>query len=221
MTPLLSANHPICFLFSSPLLSSILFSPIYHITSLCFKDSHQHQHYGMEWTLPCNDITIYHIWIASSVRHCSAAKNWLIPFIIALAYSQRSIPLSTFNSSISWTFQRNIDLHATPLLLLAFSSLLFLSDSSLTNAKRQFLPSIAPVDSLSHASIDSNHHFTVHFTLSSTSTTTSTSYHFFYCNVQHILPVYDAIIMQVAETPQDLSSVVPHCAHFKGSEMLQ
>ena len=37
----------------------------------------------------------------------------------------------------------------------------------------------------------------------------------------YVLPVYDAIIMQVAETSQDLSSVVPHCAHFKGSKMLQ
>lgn len=37
----------------------------------------------------------------------------------------------------------------------------------------------------------------------------------------HVLPVYDAIIMQVTETSQDLPSVVPHCAHFEGSEMLQ
>ena len=35
------------------------------------------------------------------------------------------------------------------------------------------------------------------------------------------VPVDDAVVVQIAEPPQDLPSVVAHCTDFKGTEVLQ
>jgi hypothetical protein len=35
------------------------------------------------------------------------------------------------------------------------------------------------------------------------------------------VPVDDAVVVQIAEPPQDLPSVVAHCPDFKGTEVLQ
>ena len=182
----------------------------------------------MEWTLECNAATVYQNWIISPIRHWSATTNRSISFITAFAYSQQSIPrslpstlpsLRLFNAKLTFTqHSRSI----SPPFLISSS----LIATQLTNWSKITLSSIVPIDSLSHDSIDSNYHFT-YFSRSlllQLLVLLLLKHHiisFAAMYSMHVLPVYDAIIMQVTETSQDLPSVVPHCAHFEGSEMLQ